>query len=272
MNRPARQDSWQALRHFTAARIALGRCDVSLPTDEVLRFGVAHAQARDAVHLPFDAEALAERLDADGWNTLEVHSRAEDRPTYLRRPDLGRRLAEPSRRLLQAAAGADCELLFVVGDGLSSRAVHENAVPFLAAARTCLERDGWHPGPVVLAHQARVAVGDEIGECLGARLVVVLIGERPGLSSPDSLGLYLTWQPRVGRSDAERNCISNIRAAGLPHAVAAGKLAWLIGRARQLGLSGVGLKDESDLAGLPGGGTPPAPTLTGHDPRGPVDP
>lgn len=251
MNRPVKQDSWQALRQFTAARIALGRCDVSLPTAEVLRFGVAHAQARDAVHLPFDAATLTGELRAAGWDTLEVHSRAGDRPTYLRRPDLGRRLAAPSRQLLLASGVSHCELLFVIGDGLSSRAVHENAVPFLAEARACLDGDGLSTGPVVLAHQARVALADEIGECLGARLVVILIGERPGLSSPDSLGLYLTWQPRVGRNDAERNCISNIRAAGLSHAAAAQKLAWLIRRARQLACSGVDLKDESDLLASP---------------------
>jgi ethanolamine ammonia-lyase small subunit len=250
MSELTQQDSWHKLRSFTAARIALGRCGVSLPTPEVLRFGVAHAQARDAVHLPFEADALAKRLQGLGWETLQVHSQASDRPTYLRRPDLGRRLTESSRQLLLQADVAPSDVLFVIGDGLSSRAVHENAEPFLIEARTRLESEGLTLGPVVLAHQARVALGDEIGECLATQLVVVLIGERPGLSSPDSLGLYLTWQPQVGRSDADRNCISNIRPAGLPHAMAAQKMTWLIQRARQIRLSGVNLKDESDLIDL----------------------
>jgi ethanolamine ammonia-lyase small subunit len=250
MNELTQQDSWHKLRSFTAARIALGRCGVSLPTPEVLRFGVAHAQARDAVHLPFEAEELASRLESHGWATLQVHSQATDRPTYLRRPDLGRRLAETSRQRLLQTDVAPSDVLFMVGDGLSSRAVHENVEPFLTEAVARLESAGLNVGPVVLAHQARVALGDEVGECLSTQLVVVLIGERPGLSSPDSLGLYLTWQPRVGRSDADRNCISNIRTAGLPHAMAAEKMTWLIQRARQIRLSGVNLKDESDLIEL----------------------
>jgi len=247
MSEITQQDSWQKLRSFTAARIALGRSGVSLPTQEVLRFGVAHAQARDAVHLPFEAETLACSLAAQGFTTLEVHSQAPDRSSYLRRPDWGRRLACESRQRLLQAAVAPSEVLFVVGDGLSSRAVHEHAEPFLIEARSRLEAEGLSLGPVVLAHQARVALGDEVGECLAAQLVVVLIGERPGLSSPDSLGLYLTWQPRVGRSDAERNCISNIRAAGLSYPLAAQKLTWLALRSRAIKLSGVGLKDQSDL-------------------------
>jgi ethanolamine ammonia-lyase small subunit len=247
MSAISQQDSWQKLRGFTAARIALGRCGVSLPTEEVLRFGVAHAQARDAVHLPFDAEALAERLAGHGFATLMADSRADSRPTYLRRPDLGRRLAPASRERLEAAAGAGCDVLFMVGDGLSSRAVHEHAEPFLLEARQRLAAEGVSTGPVVLARQARVALGDEVAECLRAKLLVVLIGERPGLSSPDSLGLYLTWQAHVGCSDADRNCISNIRGAGLSYASAAQKMTWLVLQARHLGLSGVRLKDESDL-------------------------
>ncbi|WP_028535969.1 ethanolamine ammonia-lyase subunit EutC [Paludibacterium yongneupense] len=242
----SQQDSWQKLKCFTAARIALGRCGVSLPTREVLRFGIAHAQARDAVHLPFDAEALAARLTAHGFTTLMAQSQACDRPTYLRRPDLGRKLAPAARQAL-CAAETSCDLVFMVGDGLSSRAVHEQAEPFLIEARSRLEKEGISVGPVVLARQARVALGDEVAECLQAKLVVVLIGERPGLSSPDSLGLYLTWQAHVGCSDADRNCISNIRGAGLSHALAAQKMTWLVLQARHLGLSGVNLKDESDL-------------------------
>ncbi|MEE7476076.1 ethanolamine ammonia-lyase [Methylobacterium hispanicum] len=175
-------------------------------------------------------------------------SRAEDRATYLRRPDLGRSLAPESRDALAAAAGEPCDLALLVADGLSARAIHENAVPVIEAFRPHAEKAGWRLAPVVVAGQARVALGDAVGEALRARAVAVLIGERPGLSSPDSLGIYLTFGPRPGRSDAERNCISNVRAAGLAPDAAAFKLAWLIGQALSRGLTGVHLKDESDRA------------------------
>jgi ethanolamine ammonia-lyase small subunit len=240
------QDSWQQLKCHTAARIALGRSGVSLPTAEVLNFGVAHAAARDAVHLKFEAQTLADRLREYGFIPAIVQSQAGERATYLRRPDLGRCLDPASRQQLLARDFPASEIVFMVADGLSARAVHQNAEPLLLQARPMLEKAGFTLGPVVLAHQARVALGDEVGACLAAPLIVVLIGERPGLSSPDSLGLYLTWQPRPGRSDAERNCISNIRPAGLSYELAAQKLTWLAQQARQLGLSGVHLKDESD--------------------------
>jgi ethanolamine ammonia-lyase small subunit len=256
MSDAPRPDPWTRLRAHTAARIALGRAGASLPTAEVLRFGVAHAQARDAVHLPFDAAQVREALQALGFDTLEVESAAADRAAYLRRPDLGRQLSARSRRLLQDAAGAGCDALCVVGDGLSSSAVHRHAVPLLQALRPLLEGAGIHLGPVVLARQARVALGDEIGELLGAALVVMLVGERPGLSSPDSLGAYLTWAPRVGRMDAERNCVSNIRPEGLACAPAARKIAWLAAAARRIGMTGVRLKDESDGTVLPLAGSP----------------
>lgn len=254
MNRPTRPDHWQALRQFTAARIALGRVGTSLPTEEILRFGLAHAQARDAVHLPFDAETLAAELAATSFDTLTVRSAAQDRATYLRRPDLGRRLDDASARLLDAYPAHGVDIVFVVGDGLSSKAMHRNALPVLLESRARLETDGFTLGPVVIAHQARVALGDDIGERLAARCVVLLIGERPGLSSPDSLGIYLTWAPQVGRSDAERNCISNIRPEGLSYSEAAHKLVWLLGAARSRGLTGVALKDESGAEPLPVGG------------------
>ncbi|MBL8305526.1 MAG: ethanolamine ammonia-lyase subunit EutC [Rubrivivax sp.] len=244
-------DPWDGLRSFTAARIALGRSGVSLPTAEWLRFGVAHAQARDAVHLPLDAAALLHDLAAHGFEALPADSAAGDRATYLRRPDLGRRLSPESAARLATAAAGGCDLAVVAGDGLSARALQAHALPLLLALRPLLEAGGLRLGPVVVVRQCRVALGDEAGAVLAARAVLVLIGERPGLSSPDSLGAYLTWAPAPGRSDAERNCVSNIRPAGLSFERAAHKLAWLVTAARRLGATGVGLKDESDAPALP---------------------
>ena len=241
-------DLWRRLAATTPARIGLGRAGAGLPTREVLRFGLAHAQARDAVHAPMDAGRIARDVAALGLEPVEVASEAPDRATYLRRPDLGRRLTGESRDRLSALAVEPVDLAVVVADGLSARAVHEGAASMLAAFRPHVERAGWRLAPVAVAVQARVALGDAIGAALRARAVVVLVGERPGLSSPDSLGLYLTLGPRPGRTDAERNCISNVRAAGLPHAVAAFKLAWLLGQAFARGLTGVALKDDSDRA------------------------
>lgn len=238
---------WARLAGLTPARIGLGRAGSGQRTRSVLSFGLAHAQARDAVHTPMDAEQVRAGIAALGLSTLGVASQAADRAAYLRRPDLGRRLAPDDRDRLAAAAEA-YDLALVVADGLSARAVHENAVPLLEAFRPHAERAGWRLGPVVVASQARVALGDAVGEALRARAVAVLIGERPGLSSPDSLGLYLTLDPRPGRSDAERNCISNVRPAGLAPERAAFKLAWLLGQALARGLTGVRLKDESDRA------------------------
>ena len=262
MSRISRPDPWTELRAHTAARIALGRSGASLPTAELLRFGVAHAQARDAVHLPFDVDSVRAELLAQGFETLEVESAATDRATYLHRPDLGRQLSVRSRELLARCVpggkggkgGTGCDVLCVAGDGLSALAVHRHAAALLIELRPRIEAAGLHEfarlrlGPVVLARQARVALGDEIGAALQARVVVMLLGERPGLSSPDSLGAYVTWAPRVGCTDAERNCVSNIRPEGLVIPEAARKLAWLIGAAQQLGITGVSLKDDSDGA------------------------
>lgn len=241
---------WQALRRFTSARIALGRAGNSLPTEPLLAFTLSHAQARDAVHHPLDADALHAALRATGFDSIDAHSAAPDRAHYLRRPDLGRRLGDESRAALAArAAQVDKpDVVFVVADGLSAFAASKQAVPLLLALRPKL--DGWHVAPVVVARQARVALGDEIGELLQARFVAMLIGERPGLSSPDSLGIYLTYGPRLGRSDAERNCISNVRPEGLSYAAAAHKLHYLLNEGRRLGLTGVGLKDHSDALPL----------------------
>ncbi|MFK8250962.1 ethanolamine ammonia-lyase subunit EutC [Ancylobacter terrae] len=241
------EDAWQKLARFTPARIALGRAGTGLPTREVLRFALAHAQARDAVHTPFDAAAVEAGIAGLGLPTLTVASAAPARDAYLRRPDLGRKLSEESRAALATGGHPPVDLAIVVADGLSSTAVHRQAVPFLAAFQRWIGEAGWSLAPVVVASQARVALGDEVGSLLRARAVVVLIGERPGLSSPDSLGVYLTFAPKVGRSDAERNCISNVREEGLSHELAAFKLAWLLREALVRQLTGVSLKDESDL-------------------------
>lgn len=251
MNPVARPDAWAALRAHTAARIALGRSGASLPTAEVLRFGLAHAQARDAVHAPFDAAAVRVMLARAGLETIEVGSAAADRATYLRRPDLGRRLAATSAASIAKRRAAPCDVAIVIGDGLSAAAANTHAAPLAIVLHDQLAASSLALAPIVLAHQARVALGDEVGQALGARLVVVLIGERPGLSSPDSLGAYLTFDPKVGRTDAQRNCVSNIRPEGLPIEAAARRIAWLILAARSLGATGVALKDESDLAPLP---------------------
>lgn len=245
------QPLWAALRRHTSARIGLARTGASLSTRELLAFGAAHAQARDAVHLPLDVPALAAQASAAGWpEVLTLRSAAPDRATYLLRPDLGRRLERSCAAELQARPEAACDLLLVVADGLSAAAIERQAPPLLQAIRR-QQPEGWTLGPLVLATQARVALGDEIGQLLRARLVAVLIGERPGLSSPDSLGIYLTHGPQVGRHDAQRNCLSNVRPEGLGHDEAARKLWWLAQAARRAGLTGVDLKDHSDLPALP---------------------
>jgi ethanolamine ammonia-lyase small subunit len=215
-----------------------------LPTAPLLAFNLSHAQARDAVHHPLDADVLHEQLRTQGFTTLDVHSAAPDREHYLRRPDLGRRLSEESRAMLAQMQAAPSDVVFVIGDGLSAFAASKQSVPLLQAV--CPRLADWSIGPVVVARQARVALGDEIGELLNAKIVVMLIGERPGLSSPDSLGIYLTYAPKVGCSDAQRNCISNVRPEGLDYPLAAHKLHYLLTHARRLGLTGVGLKDDSD--------------------------
>jgi len=253
MSDPSTVDPWQDLRAYTRARIALGRAGNSQPTAALLAFGVAHAQARDAVHQSLDVAAMRGDCDALGLPVLHVRSAADGRESYLRRPDLGRRLHAESRGHLAAACRArvadhhsaePADVVFVIADGLSAIAVQRHAVPLLVAVRKLLP--DWAIGPVVIAEQSRVALGDEIGAALGARQVVMLIGERPGLSSPDSLGIYLTYAPREGRTDAERNCISNVRPEGLSYEQAAARLAFLLRGARTLGRSGVDLKDDSD--------------------------
>lgn len=244
---------WAPLRQFTAARIALGRSGTSLPTQPLLGFQLAHAQARDAVQLALDVPQLLQDLEnariADANDCLVLDSAAGNRLTYLQRPDLGRRLSDESRAVLAAlpapTAARHCDISLVIADGLSALAVARNAVSFLIALLRQLAPEDWAMAPLAVVRMGRVAVADEVGERLGARLVVLLIGERPGLSSPDSMGVYATWMPRVGLSDADRNCISNIRPAGLGYEEAARKLHYLLREMRRREVSGVRLKDET---------------------------
>ncbi|MBV6754283.1 ethanolamine ammonia-lyase subunit EutC [Pseudomonas chlororaphis] len=244
---------WLQLRRLTPARIALGRTGTSLPTSAQLDFQFAHAQARDAVHLPFDHAGLSAQLAERGQETLLLHSAADDRHSYLQRPDLGRKLNSASAQQLREHALAHpggIDLAIVVADGLSALAVHRHTVPFLTRLEEQIEAEGWSRSPVVLVEQGRVAVADEVGELLGAKMVVILIGERPGLSSPDSLGLYFTYNPKIGLTDAYRNCISNVRLEGMSYGMAAHKLLYLMKEACRRQLSGVNLKDEAQVQTL----------------------
>ncbi len=236
------------LRRFTPARIALERAGDSLPTRDLLDFSLAHALARDAVHAPFDAQSIAEQLATANLESILVHSAATDRATYLRRPNLGRVLDKGCRQRLIELKLYPPEIVFIIADGLSAIAPQRYAVRVIRAAIDLLQ--GWQIGPVIIAEQARVALGDEIGELLGAAITVMLIGERPGLSAPDSLGIYLTYAPKPGRTDAERNCISNVRDEGTSPEQAAQTLYYLLRNAQRLKLSGVSLKDDSN--GRPG--------------------
>jgi len=241
--------AWAELRRLTAARIGLARSGASLATGPLLDFRLAHARARDAVHDWLDAAKLADEAAVLGLPVLVVDSAAGDRRTYLMRPDLGRRLAAPGAATLVAHAG-DYDLVIVLADGLSARAVQAHAVPVLVAALPALRADGWRIAPLVIVGRGRVAIGDAVATALGAGAVAVLIGERPGLSAPDSLGAYLTWRPRLDSTDADRNCISNIRPQGIGYADAAFKLTFLLREFRIHGRSGVNLKDNSERGAL----------------------
>ena len=237
------------LKALTPARVALGRAGASLPTDALLAFTLDHARARDAVHAAFDSARLVAGLGELGLSALSVQSRAASRQDYLRRPDLGRRLDAASEQALTEAAGqGGGRLVIAIGDGLSPKAVHAHALSLMGHLMAQLAAAQIEIGPVVVASGARVALGDEIGAILAAPMVVVLIGERPGLSAPDSLGAYLTFAPRLGRTDADRNCVSNIHRAGLSHEEAAFKIAWLVREGLARKVTGVALKDESGEA------------------------
>ncbi|RAK70477.1 ethanolamine ammonia-lyase subunit EutC [Hymenobacter edaphi] len=246
---PAAPDPWAGLRAFTAARIALGRTGSSVPLREALAFRLAHAHARDAVYSALDLEPLLTALQPLQLPVCRVRSQAPDRSQYLHRPDLGRRLGVASGPELATHATEAPDIVLILADGLSAEAVNRHAAPVLALLVPPLQRAGFRLAPIVVAEQARVALSDEIGAALGARLALMLIGERPGLSAPDSLGAYLTFGPRPGLTDEARNCVSNIRPEGLPYPAAADKLQWLVQEALRRQLSGVPLKDEMDLLG-----------------------
>lgn len=253
MNQPAHPDPapdpWAPLKAFTAARIALGRSGTSVPLRESLAFRLAHAHARDAVYSTLDTDQLLAGLAQLQLSVCQVQSQAKTRQEYLQRPDRGRQLDEDSQTQLTTQAATECDLAIILADGLSATAINDHALPLLRLLLPLLEQAGFRLGPVVLAEQARVALGDEIGQLLRARLTLLLIGERPGLSSPNSLGAYFTYAPRPGLTDEARNCVSNIRPEGLDYPAAADKLFFLLREALRMQLSGVGLKDESDLLG-----------------------
>jgi len=231
------------LRALTPARVGLGRTGVSQQTRDLLQFQQAHVRARDAVHARMETAALVVRLAESGVEALALHSAAPDRAIYLQRPDLGRRLDDVSRALIRKCGKDSFDLALVVADGLSALAVERHAAPVVSALMGRLV--GWRLAPISVVEQGRVAIGDEIGAALRAAISVVLIGERPGLSSPDSLGAYITWDPRVGRTDAERNCISNIRPEGLSYEQAEAQLGFYLHEARRRKLTGVALKEDA---------------------------
>jgi ethanolamine ammonia-lyase small subunit len=246
MNTPARSPrSLLDLRNLTPARVGLGRAGASLPTEALLDFTLDHARARDAVHAFFDVPGIISGLNELGLEAIEVCSRARDRKQYLRRPDLGRMLDQASKHLLMGDNGNGCQVAVVIGDGLSPRGVNAHAIELLRSLIPRLALDGIEIGRALVASGARVGLGDEVGEILGARMMVMLIGERPGLSTSNSLGAYLTFAPKVGRTDAERNCVSNIHGAGLGYEEAAFRIAWLIREGLAREATGVALKDES---------------------------
>ena len=243
--RPNRTRPNRTLRDLTPARVSLNRTGSSLTTTELLDFSLAHAQARDAVHATLSLPTLLDDLTRRDLNPITAKSAAPDRPTYLRRPDLGRKLSEASvERLRHIPSAAPPSLTLILADGLSALAVDRHAIPLIDALLPRL-KEHFALTPTVVAEQARVALGDEIATLLHAQLTIMLIGERPGLSSPDSLGAYITWDPRPGRTDAERNCISNIRTQGLDYAAAAAKIGYLCLSAQRLGLTGTQLKEAA---------------------------
>lgn len=253
------ENPWAALREYTDARIGLGRAGVSIPTTESLNFQLAHAQAQDAVHLPLDVEYVIEQLEnanltfnqeQEIFTPILLHSQAINRTTYLQRPDLGRRLDKKSIETLKKVntlKNEEYDLSIVVVDGLSSLAIKENAAIFIKklVEELNIDKQSWNLAPITIIQQGRVAIGDEVGEILNSKTSIVLIGERPGLSSPDSMGLYLTYNPKAGLTDESRNCISNIRIEGLSYEEGIKKAMYLLKESRRLELSGVNLKDRT---------------------------
>ena len=240
------EDPWQSLKKHTQARIAIGHCGSSIPTHELLQFKLAHAKAIDAVHLPFRKEFIAQQIENTvGAAVLRLQSAAKDRSEYLRRPDLGRLLSDESIRLIQSTTKASqYDVSLVIADGLSSTAIEKNILPVLNILIPMLKKSNFSLAPIAVVEQGRVAVADSIAELLHAKLTIILIGERPGLKSPDSLGVYMTYNPQKGTTDERRNCISNIRQDGLSYLSACSKLHYLVEESFKRKLSGVELKDE----------------------------
>lgn len=249
-NLPEKQANFEMLQELTAARLGLMRAGSSVATREVLKFDLDHARARDAVHLPFDTAAFEEECRKRELEVVSVQSAAKDRTTYLQRPDLGRKLSEVSRQELQNYANrhvTSTDICIAIADGLSSKAIDANAIKFLDEFLPLLPRNNWSLAPIIVVKQGRVALADEVGEVLKTRLSLILIGERPGLTAADSMGIYFTYEPKVGKTDADKNCISNVREGGLSSKEAALKLENLIQSSFKLCLSGVGLKDSDPL-------------------------
>jgi ethanolamine ammonia-lyase small subunit len=243
-------DPWSSLRRFTSARIALGRAGGSLPTAELLDFALAHAAARDAVHSVLDIPSLIEDLKSIGLPVIVCKTQVPDHVTYLQRPDLGSRL-DPASNDVLAGQAKEADLSIVISDGLSAIAARSHAANLLKELIPLLKVDGISLAPLVIAPLARVAVQDEVGHALGSRASLIVLGERPGLGCPDSLGAYLVFHPRPGNTNADRNCVSNIRPAGLPIPAAAATLRYLIGESIRRKISGIQLKDERSALPLP---------------------
>lgn len=241
-------DPWEGLRQFTAARIALGHTGHSLPTHALLAFQADHAQARDAVYSALNGEQLIPELQQLVQNTISLTSQVQNRQQYLQRPDWGRKLSNVSRQKLIEQNITENDLSIVIADGLSASAINQHIIPILSLVIPVLVENGWTLAPVSLVEQGRVAIADEIGYLQKSKMTLILIGERPGLSSPDSMGAYLTFQPRPGLTDESRNCISNIRPAGLNYPQAAEKIYYLLNQMKIKQISGVNLKDEMELS------------------------
>lgn len=250
-NSPIIENPWQKLSRYTDARIGLGRTGISQTTSAHLKFQLDHANARDAVHISLDKELIVTGLTECDLSSLVLHSRAESRPEYLQRPDLGRRLNSQSVDIINESKREQTDKVdvsIVIADGLSSTAVHRHAVKLAKEINDALNNQGMNLSPICIVEQGRVAIGDEIGELFNAQMIIMIIGERPGLSAPDSLGIYYTYMPTIGLTDESKNCISNVRPAGISTEGATIKLLWLINESLKLGLSGVNLKDESDTS------------------------
>ena len=238
-------DAWQFLQKFTSARIARGRTGHSIPTTELLQFQADHAQARDAVYSEIDIQQLNDSIgEAFDYQVLNLKSEVNNRSQYLQRPDLGRTLSQTSREELINVSSSKSDVCFVIADGLSAQAVNQNALPILERLIPKLTAIHWKISPICIVEQGRVAIADEIGFLLKSEIVVILIGERPGLTSPNSMGAYITFRPYIGMTDESRNCVSNIRPEGMNFQVATEKIFYLLTEMRIKKLSGVGLKDE----------------------------